>query len=535
MSFLVDIGGLSPCSCNTALEGLYKAIGEDHDIWAPHENLYIRDLVEWFTQRGLVRHDKLQAELSNWLVGRYYLPGLMLPRPAHAAWEPWTAGELEAVRVYLQTMHDFSLEDSALLVDYLIQKYLPASTEEGEHLVVKANLLGRVQAHGVPEAMVARIAVALPGTVADALRMFTYPQASKTILQYGWLHAGENIVAMGDSLRHQIKNTVLKHMAERIAGARPDEGKLQQELFDKFAVANRDWRRIALTEAGEMANQGFVASLPAGIMVRRMEQYYGACAWCKKIDGHLFRVTTPDDPNKDGDKDIWVGKTNIGRSSSPYKKTDEGLVPRTASELYWVAAGTQHPHCFIDPRVPVYTSEGWQPIADIRVGDQVLTHQGRFRAVNWVLSGRRHTGEVVKLRTGPKNSQWTPWMTPEHPVLTERGWVSAGDIVAGEKVIYLGKTCPTCGNVFANARHAMNHDHDYAFASLSVDAIARREVVGKSLFNFGVEDDESYIVSRGLVVHNCRGVWIRMSPPQPGDDPEFGAWLRQRLGQKVGL
>ena len=27
-----------------------------------------------------------------------------------------------------------------------------------------------------------------------------------------------------------------------------------------------------------------------------------------------------------------------------------------------------HPNCFIDPQIPIYTSEGWKPIGKIEVG-----------------------------------------------------------------------------------------------------------------------------------------------------------------------
>jgi len=348
MSFLVDIGGLSPCSCNVALDGLYKAVSEDnHDIWAPHENLYIRDLVEWFTQRGITRHDTVHNELLGWLGGKYYLHGLTLPKPAHAPWGAWAAGDLELVRVYLQSLPTFGMEDAALLCDYLIQKHLAPAviSEEAEFLAVRANFLGRVQAQGIDPKLLVGIVMSLPSTITGVMYAFNYKQATMATLQYGWLHAAENVVGITDILRHQIKNTVVKHMAEMATGARPSYKKLQQELLDKFGDANRNWRRIAITEAGELANQGFIDSLPVGSLVQRLEAYVGACAWCQKINGQVFRVTTPDDPDKDGTKDIWVGKTNIGRSSSPYKKTDDGLVPRTEDEMYWVAAGVQHPMC----------------------------------------------------------------------------------------------------------------------------------------------------------------------------------------------
>lgn len=360
-SLMVDLGAL-PCACtNHALDTLHKAVieGGDHDIWAPHENPFIRALVEAFTQRGLDRHQELQDALSAWLAGHYYQAGTTALRPTHG--RPWTLDEQGEVLAYLRSVPHLSLDDWSLLIDYLCQQYLPQDALEmdGEWLAVKANLLGRAQAAGLENPLVAMIAHDLPLTVAGALQLFHYPQAEQAMLEYGRLRACENIVAMSDTLRHQIQTTVLAHMAQRSRGERPDEGKLQQELFDRFASANRDWRRIAVTEAGEIANQGFVASQPVGATVRRMEQYHGACAWCKKIDGRLFKVVAADDPNKDGDTDVWPGKTNIGRSASPRKWTDEGLVERTPSERYWVAAGTQHPHC-----------RGiWIPMAPPRPGD----------------------------------------------------------------------------------------------------------------------------------------------------------------------
>lgn len=350
MSVLVDLGALAPGACNHALDGLYKSIGESGpDIWAPHENPYIRELVEWFTKRGLDRNQQFQDELLHWLDGSLHLPGLVLSRPNIGG--AWTPDNIEEVVAYLKSRSSFDLEDCVLLCDYLAHKY---TGDEAEWLTTRAALLGRAQMHGVPEALIARVAVILPTTVAEATRLFPFSPAGKAILEYGAWNAAELVVEVGDRLRHGIKMTVMRHVMEKQTGDRLGDGKLQQELFDQFAAANRDWRRIAVTEAGEMANQGLIMSLPPGTMVRRIEQYYGACAWCKKIDGRLFKVVSPDDPNKNGETDVWVGKTNVGRSASPYKRTDEGLVQRTPSELYWVAAGTQHPHC----------RGQWQPMTD---------------------------------------------------------------------------------------------------------------------------------------------------------------------------
>ena len=56
-------------------------------------------------------------------------------------------------------------------------------------------------------------------------------------------------------------------------------------------------------------------------------------------------MVDPANPNKDGQTQVWVGKNNIGRSGSPRKRVGDELIERTESELWWIPAGTVHPHC----------------------------------------------------------------------------------------------------------------------------------------------------------------------------------------------
>lgn len=118
-------------------------------------------------------------------------------------------------------------------------------------------------------------------------------------------------------------------------------------------------------------------------------------------------------------------------------------MPRTPDELWSIPAGVVHPHCFISPQVPIYTSAGWKPIGKISIGDQVLTHQGRFKPVYWTLNNPVYTGNVIKLTVAFNGKNATPLsaMTPEHPILTDSGWVSAEDLKTGDLLISLAKTC----------------------------------------------------------------------------------------------
>lgn len=349
-SQLVDLSGLS-CGCaDHALEMLSKAFSEDGpDIWAEHENPFIKKLIEQFTQKGLMRHEVVKSELTEWMAGTHFVP--QVEAVAKPGMMPvWNKDELSLVKLYLEHVHpsQYELEDWDYLVSYLVQRYLPADElmTDAEWLVAKSYLLGKAQAH-MPAAspVVAElVAAALPTTLAGIT--FKLSDAERQILQYGKLHAVESVVSLAEQSKHALKRVVLDHMAKVAQGDQSvTTGQLEQRLFDQFGAMNRDWRRIATTEAGEIANQGVIASVSPGGMVKRLEMYHGACPFCRKIDGRVFSVKSADDPDKNGETDVWPGKNNIGRSSSPRKRTENGLEPRLASEMWWVSAGVQHPHC----------------------------------------------------------------------------------------------------------------------------------------------------------------------------------------------
>ena len=320
---LLDISKLHHCCANHALEGMFKALADEdglgHDIWAAHENPFIQALIEKFSERGLLKIEKVHHELLKWMAGEYVVPDIQAVPVPPGFMGRWTQQEMSLVRTYLENIppDSLTLDDWGLLIDYLVQRYLPADQlqEQAEWLAVKSGLMGKVQAHLGDIAAGAAMALvqALPSTVKEAGVMFRLSDVAESVLAYGKARACDAVVALSETARHRIRRVVVEHQAQRLAGAPVKDGTLQQKLLDEFGTLNRDWRRIAITEAGEMANQGVIASLKPGQEVRRMEMYRGACPFCKKLDGRIFRVTTADDPEKDGTKDVWVGKTNVGR------------------------------------------------------------------------------------------------------------------------------------------------------------------------------------------------------------------------------
>jgi hypothetical protein len=232
-----------------------------------------------------------------------------------------------------------------MLVDYLAQRYLPADDlrSEADWLTTRANMMGRVQAamDSVTEERADTILAALPG-----LDRWGMTPAQRAVVDFGRSRAAENVVQLSESARHKVRRLIVDYREAEYLGNRAVTAEsLQTKLLDAFGDLNKDWRRIAVTEAGEMAGQGFVAAQPVGAKLRRVEKYRGACAFCREIDGREVTVVDAAAPDKDGDTQVWVGKTNIGRSASPRKREGGALVEREPHEMWWIPSGVAHPNC----------------------------------------------------------------------------------------------------------------------------------------------------------------------------------------------
>ena len=348
MALLLDLTAIAKHHTDDALEFLHKAIAHGSDeIWDEHPDPAVRKLIELFTQRGLLKLEEVRKELIAWSRGARQKPGLRQEQPP-GAMERWGQDELKIVRLYLERLpsQEWTLNDHMMMVDYLVQRYLPPDElkSEAEWLATRSVLMGRVQANMELKAKQMEIVAAhLPIALGQALSRFPMTPAQRQAIEYANVHAGENVRKFKDDTRHALREVVTRRARDRALGI--ERGSLQTELVDRFAILNRDWRRIAVTESGEALNQVHIASLKPGMTVKRVEQYRGACPFCRSIDGVIATVVAPDAPDKDGDTQIWIGKSNVGRSAAPRKRVGDELVPRPADERWWLPAGLAHPNC----------------------------------------------------------------------------------------------------------------------------------------------------------------------------------------------
>jgi hypothetical protein len=141
-----------------------------------------------------------------------------------------------------------------------------------------------------------------------------------------------------------------------------------------------------------------------------------------------------------------------------------------------------HPNCFVDGKVKVLTQEGKKRIMDVQIGDFALTHKNRYRKVTELHRTEGEIGEaLIKLyltNLGPQ-----PMMTFGHPVLTKKGWKPVETLTQDDDVCVYKK-----GQIIYDP----------------VLWIAEEELKRKmTKYNLSVKQDESYVVGKGLVVHNC--------------------------------
>ena len=79
----------------------------------------------------------------------------------------------------------------------------------------------------------------------------------------------------------------------------------------------------------------------------------------------------------------------------------------------------------------VITKTGFKNIEDIKAGDYVLTHKGRYREVVMPMD-KLYNGDLYEITM--KYYRLPIKVTSEHPFFTKRGWVNAKDLTENDYV-----------------------------------------------------------------------------------------------------
>jgi len=182
---------------------------------------------------------------------------------------------------------------------------------------------------------------------------------------------------------------------------------LQARVRDVFREAT-DYRAemIARSETARASSRGDLEAWRQSGVVESKEWLLGPdpCEFCEAMAGEVAALD---------ESFVAMGDTLAGAAGGEMTADYEDI-----------DAPPLHPNCCV-PGTRIVTIDGWRAIEDVCVGDQVLTHMGRYRSVTTTMT-HQHRGDLVRLGRLQ--------VTPEHPVLTDHGWVNAGDLCAADHV-----------------------------------------------------------------------------------------------------
>lgn len=238
------------------------------------------------------------------------------------------------------------------VLDKLIEKLIPATSTEqvAGAWAVRTVLLGKL-GNKVAEGKWPSFESLIP----------TLGEHEAQVLKWNKARAAMFVTEISDKARDAVRRELVTGAMEKASIKQ-----VQQRLFDKFSGQNRDWRRVALTETAFAVQNARLASVdPKDGWEVAWSASPKACPFCKKQHGKRFRLVDSNAPNKDGQTQVWVGKHNVGRSSSARKK--DGTL-RTEDELWWPALPA-HPNCVcqftlfrVRKQLPVKIASGGQNV-----------------------------------------------------------------------------------------------------------------------------------------------------------------------------
>lgn len=304
-------------------------------------------------------------------------------------------------------------------------------------------------------------------------------------------------------------------------------------LADGLTLSDRLWRldrgaKEALTRAiGQAVVMGQSAGRAAQDFMLRGDKVPGdlVARIAAGKAGELARVAdTLTDRNAGAFAQVErVFRTEINRAhGEAYMAAGEGT-PGFAGWRFLLSPAHPAPDICFRRGTLVLTRRGEIAIEDVRIGDEALTHLGRWRPVVRLYRSASGPSGLVRLCFPAANSRTQAVvMTPNHPVLTPQGWRAAGDLQTGSAVVCAvpaaagprppggagaGCTASPGSGETASAGGAQTSGpvqcgaDDIVFTT-QYPVIEKLPATGEEVFNLEVQDDHSY-VANGLVVHNC--------------------------------
>jgi len=193
------------------------------------------------------------------------------------------------------------------------------------------------------------------------------------------------------------------------------------------------WNRLARSESALALNAGYDSwADEANVLYDEWSAAGDACLICAAFDGQ-----------------VW--------------KRGEGAEP----------VSDTHPHS-VQKFTRVFTSNGWEPIYKINIGDLVLTHTGKFKKVTELHRHTEYDQDMVELiyknepyaknRNGDRIVSLK--LSDNHPIYLNGEWLEAKYAKAGDKIAVLANKCECCGKLIVYSRWRNTRGDKTRFCSL---------------------------------------------------------------------
>jgi very-short-patch-repair endonuclease len=247
------------------------------------------------------------------------------------------------------------------------------------------------------------------------------------------------------SLKEKTKSSIVERLNDLIekGKGRAENKHLSNIISEEMDKAKTHLEMITGTEATRMRNTAVTKDIERVGRSMGIEDPYcyftvvkdaKTCKHC--INNHLM-----------ADK-VTPKVFKLSEVKKSYLSTEE----RKSGEI---STAGQHPHCFIDRNTKVYTEhKGYLNIDQIKIGDRVLTHTGKFKKVINTLEKyeKLYSGNIINIKfksekTENKKGYSEFNVTPEHLFMTQRGWVRADELKTTDKFKQLYNQCSNCENI----------------------------------------------------------------------------------------
>jgi len=247
-----------------------------------------------------------------------------------------------------------------------------------------------------------------------------------------------------DSIRSHTKARVLDKVSAYVKDAEKSGDqvlitRVREIVGGELAHAGQRMRLAVNTEANKIRN------LSTAMKIERMANQRGI------EDPNVFWVVTLDEATAERPEKTLhlIPGTSIPRVWKLSEFTSSYW--RKGMEVPSIYGG--HPHCFLgNSGINVFTEkDGYKNIKDVKIGERVLTHTGKFKRVLNTLEwySKKYYGEYYRIsfttvgRDGKKKQ--TVKVTPEHKFKTDKGWVEAKNLTKHHKLTEVMVDCASCG------------------------------------------------------------------------------------------